>query len=95
MRLKGKMFNGSNALLRTDRHIRTISGNLTRFSEFQPRSVPVKEIIELLLFHHHIYCRLGGHFVTYMAQIFNKYETIRLYVALNDSPLQHLLFQLG
>ena len=28
-----------------------------------------------------------------MAQIFNSYTSIRLYVTLNDSPLQNLLFQ--
>ena len=96
MRLKGKNLNGSNALLHTDRHIRYTAGNVTRFPEFQPRSVPVKEIMEVLLFHlfgHNICCHLGGPIRTYMAQIFNSYQTIRLNVALNDSPLQKLLFQ--
>jgi hypothetical protein len=96
MRLKGKIFNGSTALLRTDRHIRPIAVNVTMFPEFQPRSVPVKEIMEVLLLHvyaHNIFCHLGGCFTTYMAQIFNSYASIRLYVTLNNSPLQNLLFQ--
>jgi len=28
-----------------------------------------------------------------MAQVFNSYESIRLYVAICDSPIQNLLFQ--
>jgi len=96
MRLKGKMFYGSNALLRIDRHIRSIAGNVTRFPEFKPRPVPVKEIMEVLLLHlhpHKLCCHLGGCFTTYIAQIFKSYISIRLYFALNDSLLQSLLFQ--
>jgi len=98
MQLKGKLFNGSNALLHTDRHIRSIAGIVISFPEFQLRSVPVKEIMEVLLLHlyaHNICCHLGGPFGTYMAQIFNSYQIIWLYVALNDSPLQNLLFQVA
>ena len=89
------MFNGSNDLLRADRHVRSIPGNVTRFPDFQPRSVPAKEIMEVLL--HYLYahniCYLGRVFATYVAQIFNSYDFVRLYVALSDSPIQNLLFQ--
>jgi hypothetical protein len=95
MRLKGKMFNGSDAFLRADRRVRSIAGNVTRLPEFYPRSVPAKEIMEVLL--HYLYahniCHLGGVFATYMAQVFNSYDSIRLYVAICDSPIQNLLFQ--
>ena len=80
------MFNDSNVFLRTDRHIRSFAGNVTRFSEYQPRSVPVNEIMEFLLLHlyaHNISWHLGGRFGNYMAQIFNSYQTIRLFAALN------------
>ena len=53
MRLKGKMLNGSDALLRADRRVRSIAGNVTSFPEFHPRSVPAKEIMEVLL--HYLY----------------------------------------
>jgi len=92
------MFNSSTTLLRTDRQTRTIACNVTRLPEFLSRSVTLKEIMEVLLLHlfrHHICCHLGEAFVTYMFQIFNSYETIRLYVALNDSPLQNLFFYSG
>jgi hypothetical protein len=96
MRLKGKMFNGSDAFLRAERRVRSIAGNVTRFPEFHPRSVPAKEIMELLLHYllaQNICCHLGGVFGTYMAQVFNSYDSIRLFVAMCDSPVQNLLFQ--
>lgn len=42
---------------------------------------------------HSICCHLGGSFMSYIAQIFNSYASIHLYVTLGDSPLQNLLFQ--
>jgi len=89
------MFNGSNALMRADRLIRFIACNVTRFLELQPRSVPVKEIMEVLLLHlyaHDICCHLRGCFTIYMAHILNSYASIHLYVVLKVSSLQNLLF---
>lgn len=51
-------------------------------------SITVKEIMGVLLLHlfRHICCHLGGTFVTYVAQICNSYQNIRLYVALKFAP---------
>jgi len=76
MCLNGKGFDGSTAFLRTDRHLRKIAGNVTRFPEFLPRSVPIRDIMKVLLsilYKHRICCHLMGSFVTYIAQIFNKH----------------------
>ena len=51
------------------------------------------EVLLLNLHARDICCHLGGVFATYMALIFNSYESIRLYVALSDSPLYS--FRLG
>ena len=95
MKLKGKMFNGSDALLRADRRVRSIADNVTRFPEFHPRSVPAKEIMEALL--HYLYaqnicCHLG---------VFSEPTWLRSStrtipsgcLSLCDSPVQNLLFQ--
>jgi hypothetical protein len=47
----------------------------------------------LLLLYAHIWFYPEGCLPNYIAQIFNSYASIRLYVALSDSPLQSLLFQ--
>jgi len=47
------MFNGPDVVLRADRRVRSIAGNVTSFPEFHPRSVPAKEIMEVLL--HYLY----------------------------------------
>ena len=52
MRLNGKVFDGSTALLRTDGDLGTIAGNVPRFPEFLPQSVPVRYVMEVL------YCQL-------------------------------------
>jgi len=46
MRLSGKGFDGLTAQ-RMDRHLRQIAGNVTRFPEFLPRSVPIRDIMEV------------------------------------------------
>ena len=62
VRLNGKGFDGSTALLRWDRHLRQIAGNVTRFPEFLPRSVPIRDIMEVLLniLYKHRLCCLGS-----------------------------------
>ena len=69
-----------------------------RLPEFRPPSVPVRDIMEVLLnilYNCHICCHFSGCFVTYIAQIFNKHSSICLYIAKNDTPLQNILFQGG
>jgi len=98
MPLNGKGFDGSTALLRMDRHLRQIAGNVTRFPEFLPRSVPIREILEVLLnilYKHRLCCQLSGSFVTYITQLFNKHGSICLYIAKHDAPLLNILFQGG
>jgi hypothetical protein len=96
MRLNGKDFDGSTALLRTDRHLRKIADNVTWFSEFLPLYVPITNIMEVLLnilYKHRLCCHLSGSFVIYIAQLFNKHCSICLYVAKFDTPLLDTLFQ--
>ena len=90
------MFNGLDALLLADRRVRSIAGNVTRFPEIHSRSETAKDIMEILLhflYAHNICCHLWAVFSNYMAQIFNSYHSMRLYVAICDSPIQNLLFQ--
>ena len=95
MRPNGKDFDGSTTLLRADRRLRKISGNMTKFPGFRPRSVGAKEIMEvplLHLFRHSFCCHLAEIFEAYLVELFNPYDTVFLYVAMNDAPLQNLLF---
>ena len=81
MRLNGKGFDGSTALLRTDRHWRQIAGNVTQFPELQPRSVPIRDIMEVLLNildNHRLCCHLSGSFVTYITKLFINHCSICL-----------------
>ena len=98
MRLNGKSCDDSTALPLTDRRLREISGNVTRFPEFLPRSLPIRDIMEVLLnilYRHRIRCHLSGSFVTYIAQLFNKHGSICLYVAKHHAPRLNILFQGG
>jgi len=98
MRFNGKGFNDSTVRVRTDRHLRKIAGNVTRFPELIPRYVPITDIVEVLLnilYRHRIYCHLSGSFVTYIAQLFSKHGSICLYVAKHDVPVLNILFQGG
>lgn len=52
-------------------------------------------ILLLHLLRHHICCHPGGRFVTFIDQIFNSYDTIYLYVVLNNSSLQNILLKLS
>ena len=79
-------------------HFRKIAGNVLRFPVFRPSSVPVRDIMEVLLNilnRHRICCHISGRFLTYIAQIFNKHGTICLYVAKKDTPHQNILFRGG
>ena len=98
MHLKGKGFDGSTALHRTDRDLRTIACNVPLFQEFLPRFVLIRVIMVVLLnilYRHRIYCHLSGSFVTYIAQLFSKHGSICLYVAKHDVPVLNILFQGG
>ena len=98
MRVNGMDFDGSSARVHTDRHLRKIAGNVTRFPEFIPRYVPITDIMEVLLnilYRHRICCHLSGSFVTYIAQLFNKHGSICLYVAKHDVPVLNILFRVG
>ena len=60
MRLNGNGFDSSTALLRIERDLRTIRGNVPRCPEFLPRAVPIRYVMEMLLhilYRNHICCR--------------------------------------
>jgi hypothetical protein len=98
MRLNGKAFDGSTAQLRTDRDLGTIAGNGPRFPEFLPRAVAIRFLMGILLHilnRNHICCHLLGSFVSYIERVFDKHESICLYVHKHDAPLLNILFQGG
>jgi hypothetical protein len=98
MRLNGKGFDGSTAQLLTDRDLSTIAGNGPRFPEFLPRTVPIRSLMEILLHilnRNHICCHLSGSFVSYIERVFDKHESICMYLAKHDAPLLNILFQGG
>ena len=98
MRLNGKDFDDSTALLRTERDLKTIAGNMPRFPEYPPRAVPIRYVMEVLLhilYRKHICCNHLGIFVSYKARVFNMHESICLYVAKYDAPLLNVMVQSG
>ena len=73
-------------------HLRKVAGNVTRFPEFVPRSVFVRDVMEVLLnflYSHQICCHLSECFVTYIAQIFNKDGSMSVYSQKRRAPSQH------
>ena len=98
MHLKGKGFDGSTALHRTDRDLRTIACNVPLFQEFLPRFVLIRVIMVVLLnilYRHRICCHLSESFVNYIALLFNKHGTICLYVGKHEAPLLNIVLQGG
>ena len=74
-----KVFDGSTALLRPDKLLRTIIGKVTRFPVFRPRSVPEMEIVEVLplqLLRHNICCHLSVTIAPNLAEIFNSFNSV-------------------
>ena len=54
--------------------------------------------MEVLLFHlfqHNMCCHISGRLRAYLAEIFNSFDTVYLYIVKNGSPLQNILFQRG
>ena len=52
-------------------------------------------VLHHVLYKNLICCHLSGIFVSYIAQVFDKHESICLYVAKHDAPILTILFQGG
>jgi hypothetical protein len=50
MLVDGKMFSASTSYYNTDRRLQTHAGHIGRVIEFQPRSLPAKDIMASFLF---------------------------------------------
>jgi hypothetical protein len=97
MRLHGTAFSGSKRGIQLVQHLRVIAGNAMWFSTFDPINNPFpNETFFLLreLFQARLCFFLTGSFVYCMAGIFQGYSGASLFIALTDTPLNKLLFQL-
>ena len=98
IKINGGNFDGSTTLLETNRRLRSLAGNISWFTEFQPIPCLERDIFELLLlrlFQLNICCHLSGSFATCNAGVFHSYRAATLYVAMTDIPFVNLLFQKG
>jgi hypothetical protein len=100
MLINERRFDGSTALVDTNRRLRELAGPaIDHYTEFLPISYRGREIMEQLLaflFRNEICCFLSGTFMTFLAGVFGSYRAITLYIALDyDSPIQNFLFQRG
>ena len=98
MKINGRNFDGSSTLLESNRSLRSLAGNISGFTEFQPIPCPKRDIFELLLlklFQLNICCHLSGSFVTWTAGVFHSYMAATLYVAVTDIPIVNIIFQKG
>jgi hypothetical protein len=100
MLINGKRFDGSTALVDTNRRLRALVGPATNhYTEFQPISYRGREVMEqvlMFLFRHDFCCFVSGTFSTFLAAVFSSYRAITLFIALDyDSPLQTIPFQRG
>jgi hypothetical protein len=97
MLLNGKPFSGSKRAIQLAQHLRVIAGNATWFSTLDPVNNPFPNETYLLLrelFEARLCFFLTGSFVYYTAGIFQGYSGASLFIALTDTPLTRLLFQL-
>jgi hypothetical protein len=95
--LNGKPFSGSKRAIQLPQHLREIVGYATWFSTFDLVNNPFPNEIYFLLrelFEARLCFFLTGSFVYYMAGVFLTYSGASLFLALTDTPLTRLLFQL-
>jgi hypothetical protein len=100
MLINGRMFDGSTALVDTNRRLRALVGPaIDHYTEFPPISYRGREVMERVLvffFRHGFCCFVSGTFSSFLAGVFNSYRAITLFIAFDyDSPLQNILFQRG
>jgi hypothetical protein len=97
MLLNGKPFSGSKRAIQLAQHLCEIVGYATWFSTFDFVTNPFpNETYSLLreLFEARLCFFLTGSFVYFMAGVFQNYTGASLFLALTDTPLTRLLFQL-
>ena len=91
-------FDGSTALVDTDRRLRSIASNISWFTEFQPIPCSERSITELFvlkLFKLNICCHLSGSFSAFPAGVFHSYKAAMLYIAMTNTPFLNIIFQKG
>jgi hypothetical protein len=99
MRVNGKTFDGWTSSVYTNRSLRALAGPTTdHFTEFRPKHYwGARDNGRLLarLFKHRLCCFISGTFAAFVAGVFNSYKALALFIAIDDTPLQNLLFQTG
>ena len=96
MKINDTAFDGSTSYLETVKHLQTVAGKISWFSEFTPTRFPFRENIYFLMF---AFLKggncfyLSGTFVYYVAGLFDAFKGATLYITLTDTYLTRLLFQ--
>ena len=90
MLINDKKFHGSTSFVDNHTTLRTVAGNSSLFTEFEPIRFPAIRIFNelLFLFHTHDFCCfMTGSFVAFATCIIYSFRGVTFFMVLDDHPI--------